>query len=218
MAYVKTTDFSAKDALASGNPAKIVKGTEIDDEFNAIETADSLNLKTTALGTGVETFLGTPSSANLKAAMTDELGSASGKVIFSEGTLAVASGKTLTVSNTVTLTGTDSTSYNLDALTSVPQNSQSAGYTLVLGDAGKHIYMASAGTFTIPANASVAFPVGATITFYNASASSTIPITSDTLVLAGAGTTGTRTLAQYALATIVKVASTTWVISGTGVT
>ena len=33
MAYVKTTDFAAKDALASGNPSKIVKGTEIDDEF-----------------------------------------------------------------------------------------------------------------------------------------------------------------------------------------
>ena len=72
MAYVKTTDFSAKDALASGNPAKIVKGTEIDDEFNAIETADSLNLKTTALGTGVETFLGTPSATNLQSAVTGD--------------------------------------------------------------------------------------------------------------------------------------------------
>jgi hypothetical protein len=37
--YVKATDFAAKDALASGNPAKVVKGTEIDDEFEAIETA-----------------------------------------------------------------------------------------------------------------------------------------------------------------------------------
>lgn len=34
--YVKLTDFASKDALASGNPAKIVKGTELDDEFVSI--------------------------------------------------------------------------------------------------------------------------------------------------------------------------------------
>lgn len=37
--YTKATDFAAKDALAAGNALKIVKGAEIDDEFNAIETA-----------------------------------------------------------------------------------------------------------------------------------------------------------------------------------
>jgi hypothetical protein len=37
--YVKSTNFAAKDALASGNAAKIVKGTEIDTEFNNIATA-----------------------------------------------------------------------------------------------------------------------------------------------------------------------------------
>ena len=37
--YVKAVDFSAKDALASGNPNKIIKGTELNDEFNAIATA-----------------------------------------------------------------------------------------------------------------------------------------------------------------------------------
>jgi hypothetical protein len=35
--YSKTTNFTVKDALASGNPAKIVKGSEIDDEFDNIE-------------------------------------------------------------------------------------------------------------------------------------------------------------------------------------
>lgn len=57
------------------------------------------------LGTGVATFLATPSSANLAAAITDEAGS--DKLVFSAGTLAVASGKTLTASNTLTLTATD---------------------------------------------------------------------------------------------------------------
>jgi hypothetical protein len=37
--YSKTTDFAAKDALATGNANKIVKGTEIDDEFDAIQVA-----------------------------------------------------------------------------------------------------------------------------------------------------------------------------------
>lgn len=37
--YVKSTDFASKDSLASGNAAKIVKGTEIDTEFNNIATA-----------------------------------------------------------------------------------------------------------------------------------------------------------------------------------
>jgi hypothetical protein len=37
--YVKATNFTAKDSLLTGNPAKIIKGAEIDDEFNAIATA-----------------------------------------------------------------------------------------------------------------------------------------------------------------------------------
>ena len=37
--YVKATNFTAKDSLITGNPAKIIKGAEIDDEFNAISTA-----------------------------------------------------------------------------------------------------------------------------------------------------------------------------------
>jgi hypothetical protein len=37
--YTKSTNFAAKDALASGNAAKIVKGTEIDTEFDNIATA-----------------------------------------------------------------------------------------------------------------------------------------------------------------------------------
>jgi hypothetical protein len=37
--YVKSTDFASKDALVTGDPLKIVSGTEINDEFNAIQTA-----------------------------------------------------------------------------------------------------------------------------------------------------------------------------------
>jgi len=37
--YTKSTNFASKDNLSSGNPLKIVKGTEIDTEFNNIQTA-----------------------------------------------------------------------------------------------------------------------------------------------------------------------------------
>jgi hypothetical protein len=50
------------------------------------------------------------------------------------------------------------------------------------------------------------------------SSSLSIAITSDTMYLAGTGSTGTRTLAQYGIATAMKMTSTTWLISGNGLT
>jgi hypothetical protein len=102
----------------------------------------------------------------------------------------------------------------------IPQNSQSAAYTLVAADAGKHIFHpstdATARTFTIPAS-SVAYPIGTTLTFVNMSASLvTIAITTDTMYQAATGSTGSRTLAQYGTATAMKLTSTTWIISGAG--
>lgn len=103
-----------------------------------------------------------------------------------------------------------------------PQNAQNGDYTLVLTDAGKTIYKASGGageTITIPANASVAFPVGTIIRIVNNGGGDlTIAITSDTLSLAGAGTTGSRTLSDHGIAVIEKVSSTEWFISGVGLT
>jgi hypothetical protein len=105
----------------------------------------------------------------------------------------------------------------------IPQNSQSAAYTLVLADAGKHIFHpstdANARTFTIPANSSVAYPIGTAITFINMTAAVvTIAITTDTMYLSSAGTTGSRSLAQYGSATAIKITSTNWLISGSGLT
>ena len=106
----------------------------------------------------------------------------------------------------------------------IPQNSKSADYTLVLTDAGKHIYHPGADTstrtITIPANASVAYTIGTAITFVNDTSAGalTIAITSDTLVLAPDGTTGSRTLAANGMATCIKMTSTRWMISGSGLT
>ena len=54
--YLKATDFASKDALLSGDPNKIVKGTEINDEFDAIQTAvNSKANKNNAALTGTPT-------------------------------------------------------------------------------------------------------------------------------------------------------------------
>jgi hypothetical protein len=99
-----------------------------------------------------------------------------------------------------------------------PQNSQTANYQLVLADRGKSILMnGSSLTLTIPANSAVAFPVGTVVIIVNLNATAlSIAITTDTLTLANSTTTGTRTLARNGLATCVKIGSTSWLISGAG--
>ena len=149
----------------------------------------------------------------------------SGTNTFPATLLTASSTSTLTnktisgANNTLTVDGTTSVGY-----ITVPQNSQSAAYTTVLSDAGKHIFHPSADTtartFTIPANASVAYPIGTGITFINQNAAGvvTIAITTDTMRLAGAGTVGSRTLAANGIATAIKVTATEWIISGSGLT
>ena len=140
---------------------------------------------------------------------------------MSDGSFATLAGsETLTnktvniASNSFTVDGTDAVGFR-----NTPVNSKSADYTLVLADSGKTIYHPTsdnnARTFTIPAHASVAYPIGTVITFINlAAANLSIAITSDTMNLAADGTTGTRTLAQYGVATAIKLENTNWFIGG----
>lgn len=116
--------------------------------------------------------------------------------------------------------GTTVQAYDSVLHSNLPVNSQSAAYTAVASDANGLIYHPSsdnnARTFTIPANASVAYATGTTLTFVNDINTVTIAITSDTLVWAGPGSTGSRSLAANGVAVATKVASTRWYISGTG--
>ena len=105
-----------------------------------------------------------------------------------------------------------------------PLNAQADNYTLVLTDAGKAIQCGGAGkTITIPANSSVAFPIGTVITIVMYGPSSTtanIAITTDTMYFAGTNysVTGTRTLAAGGIATLIKNDATNWTITGIGLT
>ena len=105
----------------------------------------------------------------------------------------------------------------------IPQSATAAvsnNTTLVIGDAGNHIYITTPGqTVTIPANASVAYPIGTAITFVAGLSATTMSIANnDTMYLAGTGAAGTRTLAANGMATAIKVAATVWYINGTGLT
>lgn len=113
---------------------------------------------------------------------------------------------------------TPSTIANLE----IPQLIKDADYTLTLDESGYHLYHTSASThtWTIPANSSVPFAIGTVISFVNGPSTGnvSIAITTDTLRLAGSTDTGTRTLEANGVATVIKVASALWYISGQGLT
>jgi hypothetical protein len=128
-----------------------------------------------------------------------------------------------TVINGLVVTGNISVSGSLtsgnlaDAMgyKGIPQNVRTSQYTLALSDIGFHISITTGGVI-IPANSSVAFPIGSTVVVYNNSTSTqTISITTDTLRQAGTTTSTTGVILNpYGLATLIKVASTVWVVSG----
>lgn len=134
------------------------------------------------------------------------------------GTVANATNATTSTTQTEgTSTTAIATTAFVDRLRDVISNPQASTYTLALTDRGKSVD--ANGNITIPANGSVAFPVGSTVTVTNVTASNiTIAITTDTLRNAGTADTGTRTLAKYGVATMRKISSTVWIISGAGLT
>ncbi len=97
-------------------------------------------------------------------------------------------------------------------------NAITGAYAITAADAGKHLYITTTGqTVTIPANGSVALPIGTTIVFVNGSGvTTTIAITTDTLRQANTSNTGSRTLASNGMATLVKINTTEWIIGGNG--
>jgi len=70
--YTKSTNFATKDSLSSGNSLKIVKGTEIDTEFNNIATAVATKADLTS-----PTFTGTPSLPTGTTGVTQSSGNSS---------------------------------------------------------------------------------------------------------------------------------------------
>ena len=97
---------------------------------------------------------------------------------------------------------------------------QSTNTTVAASDAGKHIYITggSTATLTVNTNATTAIDIGTTILVVNNNSGNlTISGTGVTFQLAN-GATGNRTVATKGMATLLKVATDTWYVSGAGVT
>jgi hypothetical protein len=147
-----------------------------------------------SLGTGVATWLETPSSSNLAAAVTDETGS--GALVF--GT-------------TPTLT---------DAKINLGIDPETASYTAVLANNSQIVTMnnASANTFSIPTDASVDFPVGTQITVLQIGAGQTTiqAVTAGTTTINSTGATANapKLRVRYSSATCVKLSANNWVVIG----
>jgi hypothetical protein len=170
-------------------------------------------------GTGVSTLTG-----YVKGSGTSPL-TASATIPVADVTGAATSGANTNITalnQSVTVTATGTIAADTIGYRGLPQNQQTSTYTLSLADIGDHVYTtAGAFTITIPANATTAFPIGSAITIINEDAIKTLaPAAGVTLVLAGTGaaTTGNRTLAIGSVATIIKVGTNRWFISGAGVT
>lgn len=105
----------------------------------------------------------------------------------------------------------------------IPQNFTNTSFTLALTDAGKHILTQNSGastqTITIANNQSVAFQLGAAITIVVQS-TGTVAVANGagvTMYLSGNSTAkSTVTLNSYSMATLLKIGTDTWMVSGTG--
>ena len=146
----------------------------------------------------------------------------SGAGQITAGTGLTKNGNELSVSNVVVTTSDTGTVTNAMLAGSIEQgkildtsiNAQSASYTLVLSDKDKLVEMglSGAGTLTVPADDSVNFPTGATITVLQTTANQ-ITLTPGSGVTIN-GTPGLKLRAQWSSATLIKRAANTWVALG----
>jgi hypothetical protein len=169
------------------------------------------------LATGIKTFLSTPSSANLAAALTDETGT--GVNVFNNTPTLIAPILGTPTSGTLsscTVDGTNAVGYK-----NIPQSASDkvTAYTLASTDVGKYIGVGTSGSIVVPNSTysdSVAIANGDAISiFNNTSGNITLTMTITTAYIGGTDTDkATITLATRGIATILFVSSTVCVVTG----
>lgn len=199
-------------------------------------TNPTINNPSVTSGTFITPTIATPSvtgSITITSPAVITSTSATSAILFSSTVTDVAIGSSTIRTTAFPASGTTSTATVSAGYMGMPQNSATTGaYRLQASDAGTHIYSTATRTITIPGSTTggtpqVNFPIGSTIVFINASGTTlTIQMdgtSTDTCLLAGVGTSmtggsGSRTLAAFGFATLVKITATSWIISGNGLT
>lgn len=203
--YTKSTNFASKDNLTSGNPLKIVKGTEIDTEFNNIATA--IATKQDSSSAGDVTLAGTQTLTNKT-------------IAYADNTLTGVVGTTATQTLTnKTLTSPVITGGTVDGesigFRDVPLSGaeKTTSYSLATSDVGKFVQVGSGGSVTIP---DATFASGDVISiFNNTSGSITITCSITTAYKAGTNTDQSSvTLQTRGVCTVLFISGTVCVISG----
>ena len=164
----------------------------------------------TSLGSGVADFLGTPSSANLATAVTDETGS---------GALVFANSPTLVTPALGTPASGNLSNCTADGTNDVGTNNVSAvgtktsSYILQTADVGKYVQVGAGGSITIP---DATFSEGDAVSiFNNTTGSITITCSITTAYIAGINTDkSSMTLLTRGVATILFISGTLCVVSG----
>lgn len=182
--------------------------------INVVANATTFNISAT-----VSAYPGAGIAVSTGSAWDTSKTAPSGTIVGTTDTQTL-SNKTLSGANTNSTILDNGAASHLIGYRQIPQNAQNSNYTLVLADDGKHIYSANTGaqSVIIPTNANVAFPTGtAVVIVNNGTTAITVNAAAVTLYQAGTSNTGNRTLSTRGMATLLKVGTDTWFISGAGV-
>ena len=214
MDHIPSLTLGAALPIASGGTGS-TSTTFVDLTTNVTGTLPVANGGTgiTSFGTGVATFLGTPSSANLAAAVTDETGS--GLLVFATSPTLVT--PVLGTPSSGTLSGCTVDGTNSVGFKNIPlSGTKTASYTLVAGDVGKFVELGASGTIVIPASV---FAAGDAISVFN-NTSASIACTCSAITTVYEGGTDTNisatgfSITTRGVVTILFIDTTTVVITG----
>jgi hypothetical protein len=216
--YANVADFITVVA-GTGNNFIVFANAATGNVSEVTSTGITANLSTNAIT--ATTFIGALANGNSNV----NIATANGNVNISavgNANIVVVTGTGANITGNLNVTGNITGNTNGFAIgyLNIPQVS-AANATLALTDSGKHYYSTTAGnlTLTIPTNANVAFATGTAISVVVQAAGNVLVNAASgvTLYMGGNSTAGNRVISTYGMATLMKVATNTWFINGTGV-
>jgi hypothetical protein len=215
----KVTGQTGVSIPAAAKMALVSNGTDIivaQNYFAALTLGAALPVASggtgiTSFGSGVATFLGTPSSSNLAAAVTDETGS--GALVFATSPTLVTPAlgtPSQGVLSSCTVDGTNAVGYK-----AIPQSgaAKTTSYTLAVGDVGEFIEVGASGAIVVP---NATFATGdAVVIFNNTTGAITLTMSITTAYIGGTDADkATISLATRGICNVLFISGTVCVVTG----